>query len=268
MRYQQFFPPERLKKYVKYFWILESGEQEPQDKSFLIIPDGSPGLIFQEVCSFTDDLGILLPQLFIYGQTTKPTQQKVNSRFKTIGAYFYPYALPSLFGIDAQETTNQNIDVGSFQKIENVLNQLLGTPSDTEKIRLLSDYLVTVLEKNRSQQECQIRSIVSQITIQHGLINLSELPQHYSVSKRTLERRFLESIGVTAKFFARLIRFQSSLNLIRQGCFEKFSDIAYTYDYADQCHFIRDFKEFSGITPKHFLRQCKEMVSNYPELIA
>ena len=267
MYYQQFSPNEELQGCVKYFWVLESEEHELDHRSFQIIPDGSPGLIFQERRAFTDHIGNPLPQLFIYGQTTMHAQQKVKGSFKTVGVYFHPHGIQSLFGIDAQHVTNQNIAVSDFLNEAYLPEQLSYAESDREKIQLISSFLLTCSEKNRNNTNNLASLAASHIIAKRGTSSLSDLHQYYSISKRTLERKFLQSIGVPAKFFARLTRFQSALDIIRQGNFKKLSDVAYTHDYSDQCHFIRDFKEFAGSTPKHFIRQYKETVSNFPELL-
>jgi methylphosphotriester-DNA--protein-cysteine methyltransferase len=57
--------------------------------------------------------------------------------------------------------------------------------------------------------------------------------------------------GFSPKLFSRIIRFQSALN--HYGKKEKkLTEIAYDAGYYDQSHFIQDFKEFSGHSPKEY----------------
>jgi AraC-like DNA-binding protein len=85
------------------------------------------------------------------------------------------------------------------------------------------------------------------------------------LSERTLERRFKQSIGISAKLFSRICRFQESLNQLRKNKYDKLSDIAYENGYADQSHFIRSFKEFTGVSPFDYRKQLKEVAENFPE---
>jgi AraC-like DNA-binding protein len=93
-----------------------------------------------------------------------------------------------------------------------------------------------------------------------------ELQQKTQLSERSLERKFKDSVGISPKLFARIIRFQETLNQMRNNKYEKLSDIAYENDYADQAHFIRVFKEFTGFSPLDFKRQAKEDVENFPHI--
>nr|ELA7361934.1 helix-turn-helix transcriptional regulator [Elizabethkingia anophelis] len=80
-----------------------------------------------------------------------------------------------------------------------------------------------------------------------------------------LERYFKQHIGISPNLYTRINRFQLALENIRQTQFDKLTDIAYQCNYYDQSHFIREFKEFSGTSPKRFLRQANEQVANFPE---
>lgn len=46
---------------------------------------------------------------------------------------------------------------------------------------------------------------------------------------------------------------QTALKLLLNQKTETFTEIAYESEYYDQNHFIKDFREFTGITPKEFL---------------
>jgi AraC-like DNA-binding protein len=92
------------------------------------------------------------------------------------------------------------------------------------------------------------------------------LQRELQLSERTLERKFKQAVGISPKLFARIARFQQSLDQLRQNQYDKLSDVAYGNEYADQSHFIRVFKEFTGFTPLEFRKQVHEVVENFPEI--
>ena len=43
----------------------------------------------------------------------------------------------------------------------------------------------------------------------------------------------------------------------------KWTDVAHIFDYYDQMHLIRDFKEFAGYTPKEVDMIVEKSIKNY-----
>lgn len=89
-------------------------------------------------------------------------------------------------------------------------------------------------------------------------ISVTELASITCLSKKQFERLFNELVGANPKEYARVVRFQKSLKLL-QHCSEDTNQaqLAYQCGYADQSHFIREFKQFSGYTPLSLLNVCK-----------
>lgn len=261
MNYQLIYPTGPLRKYVRYFWTLEDDSFYFSQKTFKIMSDGLPGLIFQEnPTAFFDDNDRPLPQAFLYGQTTRYTAHKAIKSFRNIGIYFQPTALKSIFGIDANELTDQHIDINELNK-NNITDQLLTTSIAEERIKLLSSFLIQQAERRKAENE-KVNFATDQL--QKG-VSLPTIQNELNLSERSLERYFKQHIGISPKLYARINRFQSALKHIRQTQFNKLTNIAYQTDYFDQSHFIRDFKEFAGTSPKHFILKANEQVANFPE---
>lgn len=261
MNYQQILPTEPLRKYVRYFWTLEDDSIDFSCKTFKIMSDGLPGLIFQEnPAAFFDENDRPLPQAFLYGQTTRYTEHKAKQPFRNIGVYFQPTALKSIFGIDANELTNQHIDINELIRT-NITDQLLNTTTAEQRIKLLSSFLLQQADQRKAENE-KVNFATDQL--QKG-VSLPTIQNELNLSERSLERYFKQYIGISPKLYARINRFQSALENIRQSQFNKLTNIAYQNDYFDQSHFIREFKEFAGTSPKHFKLKANEQVANFPE---
>lgn len=261
MNYQQIYPTEPLRKYVRYFWTLEDDSLCFSEKTFKIMSDGLAGLILVEnKKSFLNTDNQELPQLFLYGQTTQHTEHKAIKNFRNIGVYFQPTALKSIFGIDADELTNQHIDINELIKT-NITDQLLNTATAEQRIELLSSFLMQQAEQRKSENE---KVSFASEQLQKG-VSLPTIQNELNISERSLERYFKQHIGISPKLYARINRFQSALESLRRTDFETLTDIAYQNNYFDQSHFIRDFKEFAGTSPKHFILHANEQVANFPE---
>lgn len=83
-----------------------------------------------------------------------------------------------------------------------------------------------------------------------GKVSVKELTQKLNITERTLQRNFIEHVGVPPKKFAKIIQFYFSFNQVTADSWSRLTDIVYENGFADQSHFIRDFKKYTGQKPK------------------
>lgn len=262
MNYQQIEPTAALRKYIQYFWVLEDNSSCFSCKTFKIMSDGLPDLIYQtNENAFLDKDGTELPKLFLYGQTTTHTKHKAIKNFQNIGIYFQPSAIKSIFDVDAYEFADRNVSLDDLIKT-NLYEQLASAKTSAEKIELLSSSLIRLIAKRKSVGNSKVDFATAQI--QTG-VKLSEVQYELNLSERSLERHFKQHIGITPSLYARINRFQSALDKMRQMKVARLTDLAYQCNYFDQSHFVRDFRKFAGTSPKRFLLQANEQVANFPE---
>lgn len=265
MKYQQIQPTAKLTPYIRCFGLLESEHAPEQSKRFKIIADGCPGLIFQENPDcFLDKDGNKLPQLFLHGLTTGHSEKTTTSYYRNIGVYFRPHALRSVFGIDAHALTNRYVALDSIVP-NHVSEQLLLAHSIEKRIEILSVFILQQLALNSHKEHPKTLFAIESIQAQRNGTSLAGIQSDLNVTERTLERIFNTHIGVSPKLFARIDRFQQALDHLRKQPAPFFTGVAYQHAYADQSHFIRDFKEFAGSSPKQFLQHAHEQAVNFPE---
>lgn len=252
-------PIKQLQNYIRYFWILEDIECSSDFKYFKTIPDGLPALIFQEKTNlFWGEDGEKTPQLFIYGQSTKPRFHFTTGNFRMIGVYLEPFALKTIFGFDAFELNNQNISLNHIVT-ESLLDQLINSKSLENKIEIISHFFLSQIKKvNRINKKAEFAS-----TLLLTGNTLSNIQLQTNLSERSLERLIKQYVGLSPKMFLRIIRFQKGLDLLRQPNFKSCTKIGYECNYYDQSHFIRDFKEFTGTNPKNYILNANEPIANF-----
>lgn len=85
--------------------------------------------------------------------------------------------------------------------------------------------------------------------------NLNSLIENHSTSQKTLIDQFKKFVGLTPKYYQRIMRFTQLMKRIQNNERLNWSDIAYDCGFTDQPHFIREFKHFSGFNPSEFLTQ-------------
>ena len=65
----------------------------------------------------------------------------------------------------------------------------------------------------------------------------------------------MNEIGISAKLFSRIIRYNNARRLIEENPEMSLVSITYEIGYADQSHFNKNFKELFGLTPAGFRRK-------------
>ena len=86
----------------------------------------------------------------------------------------------------------------------------------------------------------------------NGQLSVDDLAAHLKINRRQLERKFLSTIGLSPKQLAKVIRLQATLKMLEKKQFTSLTSLAYENGYFDQAHFIKDFKEFTGMSPGQF----------------
>lgn len=252
-------PP--LRKHIRFFFIMENTSTAFIGK-FKIIPEGVPGMIFQENPTvFYDKDKQTLPQSFLFGQATQYSQLTATGSFRNIGVSFQPAALRSVFRIEAIELTQRHTDINDLVKTT-INDQLLNTQTLEQKIAVLEHFFLQQTTDCKGEND-KVKFALNQF--QKGQ-ELKQVQADLKISERSLERLFKSYIGISPKLYSRICRFQSALKTLRTANFNALTEIAYLENYFDQSHFIRDFKYFTGTTPKSFLLNANEQLPNFPEL--
>ena len=84
---------------------------------------------------------------------------------------------------------------------------------------------------------------------------VSGLAEAVGLSERQLRRRFESAVGYGPKRFARILRFQRLLDLLRsQGDRTRWAELAIEASYADQPHMINECRALAGMSPVALLR--------------
>jgi transcriptional regulator GlxA family with amidase domain len=96
------------------------------------------------------------------------------------------------------------------------------------------------------------KSSVELLLRTNGQMSIDDLAGKLSTNRRQLERRFSSAIGLSPKQLAKIIRLQTTLRLMEQKQFTSLTSLAYENGYFDQAHFVKDFREFTGMSPRQF----------------
>jgi AraC-like DNA-binding protein len=123
-------------------------------------------------------------------------------------------------------------------------------PNDLEKLGILESELLKRL-KNPSSTYRQAMDIIQSLRQIQDADPVQEFCTFHKLYYKKLERLFLKYVGYTPKSYFRLLRFNRALRQIHRRK-DFLTSIALDCGYYDQSHFIKDFKQFTGLSPGRF----------------
>jgi AraC-like DNA-binding protein len=139
--------------------------------------------------------------------------------------------------------------------------ELLEQDSIKQKFEYAEQYLLKAFS-NKLTVEPFIDYSVNLILRSSHTVAINYLSDKIGFSKKHFIKIFKEHVGVTPKSFLKIIRFQKAIQEIAATRTANWARIAHESGYYDQAHFINDFKDFSGFTPKQYLTM-KSDFTNY-----
>jgi AraC-like DNA-binding protein len=88
-----------------------------------------------------------------------------------------------------------------------------------------------------------------------GADTVGEMGRAAGMSPRTLQRWFAGNVGMTARHYLRLLRFQKAFEQVQGAA--SLADHAAAQGFADQAHMAREFREMAGVPAKQARRTAR-----------
>lgn len=230
--------------YQALYYEFLTTEDDAANQNITYIPNGCVDILFIQ-----DNHG---SHMEILGSSTHARQIQRLSNARYFGIRLKPGLFISYQGLTLKSITNQEIFleqlVEELSAFFSELDMLSSLAQRVERFHTYFDSYINVTEVNDLTGY-----ILCEINSSQGNVRIHELAEELHYSERHMSRIFQNSMGITPKTFARIVRFQNALDSILHQPMLSLCDYMTELGYSDQAHFQREFKEYTGITPKHFL---------------
>jgi len=269
MDYQTFEPNEYLAAFVKCYWTLESPKEENPEKQ-IIVPDGCMELIFHygDLYAQYTETGnhFIQPRCFVFGQLTRPLEIEPTGTTGIFSVRFHPNGFLPFATLSIKEMENTAVSLERLFGNEGleIEQKILIAVSTPERIRLIESFLLNRLTDAATVDRI-VKSTIETILTANGQLSVDELSKQTNINRRQLERKFSSTVGLSPKQLSKTIRLQATLKILLNKQFTSLTALAYEGEFYDQAHFIKDFKEFTGFTPREFYGSSLKMTSLFIE---
>lgn len=252
MKFQNFSASKFLAPYVKAFLIIESDVEEFTNT----LPGTSIVMAFRyrgNVSSRDGNKSETLPASAASGLRKTSRQFNYAAKSANLLVIFNEGGLAAFSKIPAHElfTISTSTDnIFPVDEVEEVLELLSQANSDKIRIKIIETFLIGKLHERK--HDPLVAHAIEIIKQQNGIVRIKALAETLNISQDPFEKRFRAIVGATPKQFASIVRLRY---LIRNyPSYASLTEASYQAGYFDQSHFIKDFRMFTGKSPREFLK--------------
>ncbi|MCD8187220.1 MAG: helix-turn-helix domain-containing protein [Ruminococcus sp.] len=238
--------------YIKYvmncFGIVHFYQCKTENAPrYAVIPDGCVNMVF--CCGSSN------PYAKICGTVLTLENVLLNSNTYYFGVRFLPGYNPVL-GSDVMmsELINRRVPFEALINDRRMVEGILGTTDFRRQISIfmksyMSIYNRVCPEENRSLLVLHSLNLLIRSS---GSISMEQIADDTGYTMRYINKCFHNATGLSPKQFSKIVRFQAAVSALNEPLRRSLTEIADDLGYFDQAHFIRDFKQFTGLTPKKY----------------
>lgn len=239
--YTEFLPDIKLQPYIYCYWQLKTTQQLSEQFNYRVVADGCIDIYF-ELNNPKEN--------YVMGFCKKFTEFPLDNTFNYVGVRFLPTMFPQLFKIKAMELCNRYEHLNSVvPTLSNFIANSFNEAQQQDEIKILLDKcFLDLIAKTTFDNDNRLYGAIELILKNFGMLDI-EKDIDTGISTRQLRRLFEFYIGDTAKTFSKVVRFQNILKARPSSQGLRQNKLFFDVGYYDQTHFIKEFKNFYGVTP-------------------
>jgi AraC-like DNA-binding protein len=200
----------------------------------------------------------------LFGQQTEVTKRYVGNNFLLIQVVFKPGGLYRITGIPSNHLTNQYIDAETVfsKEIKTVNNKINECKSFLQMITVVETFLMNEI-KQKSYAVNSLDIATSKLFSTGFIPTVDLLAKTSFQSTRNFERHFFQRMGVSPKYFLKVMRFENAFRMKNINPKLDWLSIALNCGFYDHQHLVKDYKGLTGFSPNQF----HEIDANGPDRI-
>lgn len=265
MHYQKHEPAPHLAPFVECYFVWEKADVLTQPLRIESPPAGFASMVFTYGDPYrvrTEKRTTLTPAAFLTGQATRQYELELSGRIGMVGIVFRPAGVSTLFGLPMYEFTDERIALADVlgASLTDLHEQLCESRTTVGRITLLEQFLNRQLLR-RGDRFDRTDYAANLIVAKWGVLTVNELTESLYVCRRQFERQFLQKVGVSPKYYARIRRvgYVCARLATQRWQVTDWQDFIFQAGYYDQSHFIREFTQFTGKRPTLYVKHNVEL---------
>ena len=245
MIYLQRKPSPPLAECVEMLWYACAPHVPHQHE--LVLPGGKIQFVIsltaEHLTDCTPEGDTLAPPALLVGARTSAELIATRDMKHLVGVVFRPGGLGPWLRERADLFYEKSQSLGDLWPTKTLRERLREAPSPDVTLRILDQALCE--QASARERRVHVLGALNML----GLLSVRETARELGISERRLHLVFSEDVGLSPKQWSRVRRFQRAVCALHKGVDMRWAELAITCGYADQAHFSRDFRCFSGVDP-------------------
>lgn len=240
----RFWPSPALAPFVEHYWTVAWDRRGQPPFVQETLPYPSVHVVFERGAS--EVVGVMRGRF----------RRTLQGRGRVFAAKLHPGCFYPLCPRPQAELVDRRIDVGELLGIEPRAAEqaIFSQPDEPAMAAALEDLLRPCVPAPDPTAQL-VRALVQQIEADRSLRTVAELAQRNGQPPRTLQRLFQRYVGVGPKWVIRRFRLHEAAEELAAHPRLDLAALAASLGYADQAHFVRDFRSLVGTTPAAYARR-------------
>ena len=258
------FPSPALIPYISHYLLAELS---PGDKTYLPATSSATFVMFIRGGVTIEQQGLNnvdTPSAYIEGPCLVPRSSYAMTNTEIVSIHFRPAMLEHFVTIPVTEFTNNRITLEDL-KSDRLKRMVENARQSVDRSALIVGVEQSLIQLLQSRKTLNRRASKTLKLPSNIHLPVKQLANFSGLSVRQLERRFLNSYGVTLRDWRRLDRATKALlSLLLHSEQTNMSAIANHADYFDHAHMCRDFRELCGVAPQQLVGQAENNPAFWP----
>ncbi len=228
-------------------WRASVPGSQPQPIVKPLYPDAGSGIVFnlgEEVLIGSK----ILPRGVIMLPVNKVTQFITLSPGSLIaGIRMHPAMGYAVFGRRYCEPTHIPRNEACYRHLYKIFDALMQQANNSDH------HVDTLIDWSRQHMDVSRLMPVSMQKILDGITHvekLAGLDQYVGLSQRQVERLCNTWLGMTPKYFQRILRVKEAILFLRKNNNNDLANVAINFGFSDQAHMTREFRHIACTTPR------------------
>ena len=238
----RYWPSDDLAPFVEHYWTVEWNVAEPQVRETL--PHPSVHLVFEE------------NRAEIGGVSTRKFRRTLEGKGRAVAVKFRPGGFRPFIDRPVSDFTDRIVALDEvFGAKAIALRDHVFANTDHQTVFGAIDQFLRDLNPQPDPNVELAARIAERVATDRTLTKVEQIAAEFDLGLRALQRLFDDYIGIGPKWMIQRYRLHEAAARLASDETIDGSDIALELGYADQAHFIRDFRKMIGETPVNYRRK-------------